>query len=107
MAKRNVSGGVIHGNTLYLSGMCCVADTLEAEIRQNMDELGKRMTAVGATWPDVLSATVYLRDLNDRERTLNAIWKEYFPENAPARTCVEAGIGKCRCEITLIVAVPN
>ena len=105
--RRNVTGGVIHGQVFYLSGMCCEAPTLEAEVRQNMDELGKRMAAVGASFKDVLTATVYLRDLCDRERTLNAIWKEYFPENPPARTCVEAGIGKCRCEITLTVALPG
>ena len=48
-----------------------------------------------------------MRDLNDRERVLNRLWEEYFPTNPPARTCIEAGIGKCRCEITLIAAIPD
>ena len=107
MQRRNVEGGVVYGKVFYMSGMCNIADTLEAEIRMNMEELLERLEKVGSGFEHVLSATVYLRDLNDRERVLNDLWKDYFPENPPARTCVEAGIGKCRCEITLTAAIPE
>jgi 2-iminobutanoate/2-iminopropanoate deaminase len=107
MERKNIEGGVVFGKLLFTSGHCCVADTLEKEIRTNMENLRKVLSQVGATFKDVIKATVYLRDLNDRERCLNAIWKEYFPANPPARTCVEAGIGKCRVEIELVVALPG
>ncbi len=107
MERRNVPGGVIFGNLFFMNGMCSLGETLEEEIRSNMTQLEDMLSAQGASLKDVLSATVYLKDLNDRERTLNRLWQEYFPENRPARTCVEAGIGKCRCEITLIAALPK
>jgi 2-iminobutanoate/2-iminopropanoate deaminase len=107
MERRNVEGGVVYGNLFFMSGCCNLGDTVEEEIRKNMEELGGFMKEQGASFKDVIKATVYLRDLNDRERCLNAIWKEYFPDNPPARTCVEAGIGKCRVEIELVVALPG
>jgi enamine deaminase RidA (YjgF/YER057c/UK114 family) len=106
MEKRNVDGGVVLGNLFFTSGHCVEAETLEAEIRKIMEMLKERIARQGATMKDVVKATVFLRDLYDRERTLNPIWKEYFPENPPARTCVEAGIGRCRVEIEMIVALP-
>jgi enamine deaminase RidA (YjgF/YER057c/UK114 family) len=109
MQKKKVDGGVVYGNLFFMSGMCNIADTLEEEIRMNMAELKESLEKVGSGFEHVLSATVYLKDLNDRERVLNDLWAEYFPEpeNKPARTCIEAGIGKCRCEITLVAAIPE
>lgn len=107
MEKKKVTGGVVYGNLFFMSGMCNIGETLEEEIRMNMAELQERLEEVGSSFEHVLSATVYLRDLNDRERVLNRLWSEYFPENPPARTCIEAGIGKCRCEITLVAAIPE
>lgn len=107
MAKKKVQGGVICGNLFFMSGMCNIADTLAEEIRMNMAELKESLEKAGSGFEHVLSATVYLKDLNDRERVLNDLWAEYFPENPPARTCVEAGIGKCRCEITLVAVIPE
>jgi len=107
MERKKVAGGVVYGNLFFMSGMCNIADTLEEEIRMNMAELKESLDGVGSGFEHVLSATVYLKDLNDRERVLNRLWSEYFPENPPARTCVEAGIGQCRCEITLVAAIPE
>lgn len=107
MLKKNVEGGVVCGNLFFTSGNCNEAETLEKEIRVSLDELGEFIKKQGASFADVVKATVYLRDLNDRERCLNMIWKEYFPENPPARTCVEAGLGKCRVEIEFVLALPQ
>jgi 2-iminobutanoate/2-iminopropanoate deaminase len=107
MEKRLVEGGVVFGNLFFTSGHCVEAETVEQEIRKVMEMLKDRIQKQGAAMKDVLKATVYLRDLNDRERCLNAIWKEYFPQNPPARTCVEVGIGKCRVEIEMVVGIPG
>jgi len=107
MQKKNVSGGVVYGSLFFMNGMCNIADTFEEEFRMNMDELKGFLDAAGSGFEHVLSATIYLKDLNDRERYLNKLWGEYFPKAAPARTCVEAGMGTCRCEITLVAAIPE
>lgn len=107
MKRQNVEGGVRYGNLFFMSGVCNLADTLQGELEENFREIRDFLGKQGASLKDVISATVYLKDLNDRERVLNAIWKEQFPENPPARTCVEAGIGKCRCEIQIVAAIPE
>ncbi len=105
MSRRNVEGGVIVGGLFFTSGHCTEAENLEKEIRGTLEALGAAIKKQGASFSDVVKATVFLRDLNDRERCLNKIWKEYFPQNPPARTCVEAGIGRCRVEIEFVVAL--
>ncbi len=107
MNRTNVEGGVVCGNLFFTSGHCTEAETVEKEIRKTLEALGSCLKKQGASFADVIKATVYLRDLNDRERFLNPIWKEHFPQNPPARTCVEAGIGKCRVEIEFVVALPE
>jgi len=107
MQRKNVPGGVIVGNLFFMSGCCNLGETVEEEIRKNMEELGQFLAGQGCSFKDIVKATVYLKDLNDRERCLNAIWKEYFPENPPARTCIEAGSGKCRVEIEFVAVLPD
>ena len=107
MQKKVVEGGVVWGDLFFMAGCCNIADTVEEEIRVSMDELGDILNRHGLGFEHVLRATVYLRDIHDRERCLNRIWSEYFPENPPARTCIETGIGKTRFEVEFIVGIPD
>ena len=106
-AKVAVEGGIRVGNLFFLSGVCCEADSVEAELRKNIDSIAATLAKQGATLADVVSVTVYLRDIHDRERCLNRVWQERFPEPRPARTTVEVGIGKCRCELQAIACLPS
>lgn len=107
MKKRNVEGGVVYGDLFFMNGCCNFGDSTNDETRKNMEELKELIENAGATMEDVLKTTVYFKDLNDRERGFSEIWSEYFPANPPARTCVEAGSGKCRIEIEFVVALPE
>ncbi len=112
MKKKAVEGGlgVIWGNLFFMSGWSNVpeeGETVDHEIRKALEQMGEAMRSVGTSFEHVLKATIYLSDLNDRKRCLNRIWKEYFPKDPPARTCVQSGLGECRVELDFIVGIPD
>ena len=59
----------------------------EAMARRVFENLKAVLSAGGATFSDVVRATVYLRDLSDFQK-LNAIYAEYFGDHKPARSTV-------------------
>ena len=82
------------GQTLYISGQIArtadgqeVRGSIEAETRQVMDNLGRILQANGCTYDDVVSATVYLADINDYT-AMNEVYATYFKHRFPARACV-------------------
>lgn len=43
----------------------------------------------GSSWDKLVDVTVFLTNMQRDFKTYNAIWAEYFPDNAPCRTTVE------------------
>jgi len=84
------------GRLVFVSG--CVATDAQgrvvggqdvvAQTRQVHENLKRCLTAAGATFADVCKVTVFLRDINDREK-VNTIRQEYFGAHRPASTLVE------------------
>ena len=109
--KKNVQGGVIAGKLFFTSGTAAYPEKpgdTETQIRQTMENLKKSLENAGTSMENVVKGTVFLQDLNDRERYLNKIWAEYFPENRPARTCIGGvDIGIYSVEIELVAVIPE
>ncbi len=87
--------GIIAGNLLFTSGQLpmhpetgAVPDGIEAQTTQVLENIKAIIEAAGATLNDVVKTTVYLQNLGDFA-VVNGIYASYFPENAPARACVE------------------
>lgn len=85
------------GNTLYTSGQLGLipatgklAEGVEAQARQALDNLGAVLNAAGMDYADVVKTTVFLADIKDFA-AINAIYAEYFKGEAPARSCVQVG----------------
>ena len=84
------------GNTLYCSGQIAlnpitgelVIESIEAETKQVLDNLGAVLKEAGMDYSDVVRATVFMTDIKNY-RTINGIYAQYFKENAPARAAVE------------------
>lgn len=99
------------GNLLFLSGQIpldpatgnLVEGGIEAQTRQVFQNIGEILKAGGASFDQVLSATVYLADMNDFAK-VNEIYATYFSSPAPARATVQvARLPKdCRVEIQVI-----
>jgi len=82
------------GSTLYLSGQIAALPDgtmmdgdITAQTRQTMDNLGSVLKDNGYTFDDIVSVTVYLKDMKDYQE-MNAAYREYFPNGFPARACV-------------------
>jgi len=84
------------GRLVFVSG--CVAMDAEgrtiggsdvvAQARQVHENLKRCLAAAGATFADVCKVTVFLKNVNDREK-INTVRKEYFGASRPASTLVE------------------
>jgi 2-iminobutanoate/2-iminopropanoate deaminase len=61
---------------------------IEAETRATLDNVGALLRAVGLDYGDVVRCTVYIVDFDDFA-AMNAVYREYFPSEPPARATVE------------------
>ena len=83
------------GNTLWVSGQIpldpatkeLVPGGMDAQIHQVFKNLKAIVTAAGASFDDVVKATVFLTDLS-HFALVNKIMAEYFREPYPARAAV-------------------
>jgi reactive intermediate/imine deaminase len=83
------------GNTIWVSGQVAldpgtkelVAGGIEAQVRQVFENLKAIVVAAGATFDDVVKATVFLIDLS-HFGLVNKVMAEYFREPYPARAAV-------------------
>ena len=85
------------GDTLYCSGQLgldpatgALADGVEAQARQALENLGAVLAAAGMGYADVVKTTVFLADIGDFA-AVNAVYADYFQAESPARSCVQAG----------------
>ena len=65
-----------------------VAQGIEAQARQSMENVMSLLAAAGVKAEDVVKTTVFLKDMNDFA-AVNAVYAEYFKTECPARACVE------------------
>ena len=101
--KAAVTGGpysqaIIYNGIIYLSGVGAVEPqtneiklgTVEEEAELGLENLRIILEEAGSSLDKVLTVTVYLLDIEEYAR-FNDIYKKYFKENRPARTCIQAG----------------
>lgn len=107
------SQAVKAGNILFLSGQLGInpatgelAQGVEAQTRQALENLKAVLAEAGATPANVCKTTVFLTDINDFQ-AVNAIYAQTFATEPPARSCVQiAALPKGACvEIELIAAL--
>ena len=89
------SQAVEHDGTLYVSGQLPIdgatgkmAEGIEAQTRQSLDNLGHILREAGYDYADVAKTTVLLDSIADFG-AMNAVYAEYFTERMPARVCFE------------------
>lgn len=77
---------------------------IRAEVRRTLRNLDAILHASGSSLREVVRIGVFLSDLNDFA-AMNEVFKEFFPENPPARTTVGAQLPKIKVEIDCIARV--
>lgn len=84
------------GNTYYFSGQIAIdpqsgelnIDTLEAETRQVMSNIGALLTSEGMTFDNIVKTSIFLVNMGSFGE-VNEIYGSYFSGNFPARETVE------------------
>lgn len=84
------------GNLVFLSGQVpLVPETgalaeggIEAQTRQMFSNIQAVLQSCGLTFDNVVKTTVFMTDLKDFN-VFNEIYAEYFPNDPPARSCVQ------------------
>lgn len=90
------SQGNAFGNFVFTSGQLPIdpaagvitAESIEAQTRQALENLKAVLEAGGSSLANVVKTTCYLSDIGNF-KPFNAVYAEYFPEAAPARSCFE------------------
>ena len=89
------SPGIKIGNFLFISGQGPfdpkgekVPNDIETQTRLTLENLKKILENAGLTMENVVKTTVFLKNMKDFNK-MNKIYKKYFKDKPPARSCVE------------------
>lgn len=107
--KQRMSRIVIHNDTIYLCGQVCKDSTegIAAQTETMLEKVDELLLQAGSGREQMLSATIYVRDMKDFA-AMNEIWDAWVPEgHAPARACVEARMARAELlvEISVVAAL--
>lgn len=89
------SQAVLVNGLLFVSGQIpvnsadgSVAESIEAQSRQALKNVGAILAEAGLSYEDVVKTTVLLADIADF-KAMNAVYAEYFTQDKPARACFQ------------------
>ncbi len=113
--KGPYSQAIIHNGLLYVSGQIpidpktgiLIRGSIEEETEAALNNIKAIVEDAGASMKDVIKVTCYLADMDNFER-FNNVYKEYFKDEPPARSTIQAGRLPLdvQVEIDAIVALP-
>ena len=82
-------------NILFISGQIPInpatgeiTGDIKIQTRQVLENLKSILVEIGASTADVVKTTIFLKNLDDFS-AVNEIYRDYFPNSAPARSTVE------------------
>jgi 2-iminobutanoate/2-iminopropanoate deaminase len=98
--RARISQAVVHGDTVYVSGMVArdpatgktVPGGIAEQTRQVLENIKSVVNAAGSSMSHVVKTSCFIGNFDDFEK-FNAVWESYFPEDPPARICVETRLG--------------
>lgn len=108
--NRRMSQIVVHNGTGYFAGQVgadATADVQE-QTRSTLAKIDTLLAQAGTDKTQLLSATIYLKDIAAHFALMNEVWEAWVPEgHAPARACVQAEMARSTLlvEISVIAAV--
>lgn len=83
------------GGTVYCSGQLGIdpatgklKEGVEEQAHQSMKNLGAVLKEAGSCYDCIVKTTIFLADMNDFA-AVNQVYKSYFGESYPARSCVQ------------------
>jgi enamine deaminase RidA (YjgF/YER057c/UK114 family) len=101
------SDGVIRGDIVTLAGVVAadLSGDVGAQTRDALALIERRLAAAGTDRYQVLTAHIWLRDMQ-HFRAMTAAWNEWVdPDNPPARTCVSGIAADAPSEASVQIVV--
>jgi enamine deaminase RidA (YjgF/YER057c/UK114 family) len=98
------SRAVVVGDMVYLGGQ--VAESKDADIRiqtrETLAKIDELLAAAGTSRSNLVSATIWLKDMSDYDG-MNEVWDNWIdPERPPTRACGEVRMADDRYRIEII-----
>ena len=102
---------VTHNGVVYLSGQVAEdpAADVQEQTRSTLARIDALLEEAGTSREHLLTATIYLRDIDNHFALMNEVWNAWVPTgHAPARACVEAHMARpaLLVEISVTAALP-
>ncbi|MFJ4346394.1 RidA family protein [Pseudomonas sp. NPDC089401] len=110
-SNKRLSNIVIHNGIVHLAGQ--LANNHDGDIRtqtrETLANIDALLAQAGSDKSQILSVTIYLKDIQNDFAAMNEIWESWVAEgHSPARACVEAAMFKSTLLVEMaVVAVQS
>lgn len=106
------SQAIVAGGLVFVAGQACVnpetnqleLGDIQSETRRTLQNIRAILEVAGSSLKDVVRVGVFLADINDFA-AMNEVYREFFPEDPPARTTVGVQMDQIKIEIDCIAQV--
>jgi 2-iminobutanoate/2-iminopropanoate deaminase len=110
--KAPYSQAVVADGFVFVAGQACINPKtgefeygdVKSETRRTLENIRAILEASGSSMKDVVRVGVFLADLGEFAG-MNEVYKEFFPEEQPARTTVGVQLRKIKVEIDCVACV--
>lgn len=111
-ARGIYSQAIVADGFVFVAGQVCVnpktneleLGDIRSETRRTLENVRAILEASGSSLRDAVRVGVFLANLNDFA-AMNEVYKEFFPDDPPARTTVGVQLPKIKIEIDCIARV--
>lgn len=109
-ANKRLSNTVVHNGVVYLAGQLANQHSadIKTQTRETLNNIDTLLKEVGSDKTRILSATIYLADIDADFDEMNEVWEDWVAAgHEPARACVQAAMFKSSLlvEISIVAAV--
>lgn len=106
------SPAIVSGGFVFVAGQAAVnpqtneleLGDIQSETRRTLENVKAILNAAGSSLKDVVRVGVFLSDMKNFA-AMNEVYREFFPDDPPARTTVGASLPKIKVEIDCIAQV--
>jgi 2-iminobutanoate/2-iminopropanoate deaminase len=108
------SQAIVADGFVFVAGQAAINPSTNAlelgdvgsETRRTLQNIRAILEAAGSSLRDVVRVSVFLADIKDFDG-MNVVYREFFPQDQPARTTVGVQLSKIKVEIDCIARVSN
>lgn len=106
-SSKRMSQAVIHNGVVYLSGTTAssTADDITTQTREVLEHIDARLAQAGTDKSKLLTAQIWLRDIDRDFAGMNAVWEGWLDANGvPTRATGESHLASPGILVEIIVS---